>query len=414
MQVRQFFSLCGVEFPENSVSNHSAIFFNDQKGILHVRALPAEQKKVEQALHGTRAGLPVGETSEPAVSLKFYFAEGTVGGPVDLGLDWVFGMSATNNPPLETIPLMDTRGQVEILRSRGQTAILSGSQFAALRQRLEERSGIDVLSAPEVTTISGRAARLQVAQAKTIVTGVGARVNERTEAVGFDSVSVSPTNQPGVIYHTETMYFGPVVEVLPDADGDSWVLSLTARVTEFLGYDDPGPTNAVIRPPTGKPLTATQPLPHLRHREMVAAPRVRFGEVVAMRGPMVEDITVQKGGLFRRASTNRVEKRLYAFVIPTPGGPPSTHPLSPTATVQPVVVRVLAGEDGFRVGEREVQEFELSGVLRSLLLARPGLTLLIREDPGTSAEKTTRLQDLARQSGIPNILLSGGTSSTSP
>ncbi|MEN9676395.1 MAG: Bacterial type and secretion system protein, partial [Verrucomicrobiota bacterium] len=269
----------------------------------------------------------------------------------------------------------------------------------------EGRGGVDFLSAPKVTTVSGREARLQVADVRTIVTGVNARVDKATEAVGFDGVLVSPTNSPAIEYQVEQMYFGPELEILPIAEGEVWQLGLTARMTEFLGYEDPGSDQPAIRVPGAKPMTAQRPLPLVRRRELTANTRIRSGEVVALRGPMVENLTVRKGGVFRRGSTNVLQKRLYVFVVPQTDPPEQAGALTPARTAQPVIVRALTETGRFLVGSREVQEFELSGVLRSLALTRPDLVLLIRKDYGSPESNLQLVQEVAAKAGIRNVTL---------
>jgi len=410
-QVRDVFRLCGLEFPPIStnrpgeVSNQPAIFFNEQNGLLFVRADAGAQGVVEAVIQVMNYGGGEEASSAPQITLTTYFTEITAGGVEDLGLDWVFGVSPTNNPPMESVALTPTRGRVQTLRSDGQMTLLSADQFAALRRRLEGRGGVDFLSAPKVTTVSGRKAQLQVADVRTIVTGVNARVDEATDAVGFDGVLVSPTNSPAIEYLVKEMYFGPELEILPVAEGELWQLGLTARMTEFLGYEDPGADQPAIRVPGAKPLTAQRPLPLVRRRELTATTKVRSGEVVALRGPMVENLTIRKGGVFRRGSTNVLQKRLYVFVVPQTDPPEPAGALTPARTAQPVIVRALTEPGRFLVGSREVQEFELSGVLRSLALTRPDLVLLIRSDSGSPESNLQLVQEVSAKAGIRNVTL---------
>ncbi|MCD6337793.1 MAG: hypothetical protein J7M29_00220, partial [Verrucomicrobia bacterium] len=50
------------------------------------------------------------------------------------------------------------------------TGILTDPQFRVVIRALEQRSGADVMSAPTVTTVSGRQAQIQVIDLQTIVT----------------------------------------------------------------------------------------------------------------------------------------------------------------------------------------------------------------------------------------------------
>jgi general secretion pathway protein D len=50
------------------------------------------------------------------------------------------------------------------------TGIMTDPQFRVVIRALEQRGGVDVLSAPKVTTVSGRQAQIQIIDLKTIVT----------------------------------------------------------------------------------------------------------------------------------------------------------------------------------------------------------------------------------------------------
>lgn len=409
-RVWELFAACGIDFGAapigNPAASERALYFNTTRGLLFVRASLADIDAVERVLQATLASDSPSTGSTPRITLNTWFAEIVAGGPEDLGLDWIFGVSPTNNPATETRPMAAGRGKIEALRNPGQVATLNASQFEALQQRLAERSGVDLLHGPSITTLSGREARVQVQDIRTIVTGVTARVDPKAETVGFDGVVVVPTNAPASVeYGTEQMAFGPEILVRPEAENDRWNLQLTARMTEFLGYDDPGSVQATIRTPNAKPLKATAPLPRLRIREATATAQVGTGDVVALRGPMAETLNIEKGGLFRRGATNVIHKRLYVFIQAENAAPGAAGIESPEKPPHPLVVRVPTDGDTCRIGKREVREFELTGVIRSLALAHPGLVLLIRNEPGVSAQWTQRIQDAAMEAGVGNLLL---------
>lgn len=403
--LREFFGECGIEFdpPPASSSSQRAVFFDESRGLLFVRANAANMFVVDRAVQGTSP------TFTPAIRLTTWFAEIVAGGPEDLGLDWIFGVSPTNNPATETRPMAAGRGKIEALRNPGQVATLNASQFEALQQRLAKRSGVDLLHGPTVTTPSEREAKIQVQDIRTIVTGVTARVDPKAEAVGFDGVVVVPTNAPASVeYGTEQMAFGPEILVRPEAENDRWNLQLTARMTEFLGYDDPGPSQATIRTPNAKPLKAVAPLPRLRIREASASANVGNGDVVALRGPMAESQNVEKGGLFRRGATNVLHKRLYVFIQAETAAPGAAGIEAPGKPPYLQVVRIPKEGDLCHIGKREVREFELTGVIRSLALAHPELRLLLRNEPGVSKDWTRKIQDAAMEAGVENLLLYPG------
>src|SRR4029079_11187759 len=132
----------------------------------------------------------------------------------------------------------------------------------------------------------------------------------QTKAVGFDDVSVSPTNtNPGINYETEPIAVGPSVNLVVYAENERWRLNTEISVTEFLGYEDPGKGNQpFIQAPGAKPLTGTRPLARIRVRQMLANAFARPGETVAVRGAMVSRTNIHSSSTWftRRAQTNVV------------------------------------------------------------------------------------------------------------
>lgn len=382
--VRAFAAANGVEFPPPVVTDgvavtppasQPAIFFDEAKRLLFVRATLADLERIERALQelnlppvplaNQRAELiqelrekgltfeeqqrrlenqppnaldeadrrkqsqpqSVTTTHTPAVMLEIQFAEITEGGGDDIGLDWLFGQSPTNNPvpqtgsltnlPGQAQPPQGSRLQVERLVTEGQSATLTQAQFDALLGKLKQRHGVDLLAAPKVTTLSGRQAQVAVSEVRTLVTDVKTTPGSRT-------------NKAEVNYQTENVPVGPVVDILPQSEGDGWRLTVTASLTEFLGYDDPGRAGELkVANPGGKPVRGTTPLPRLRVRETQAAPLAKSGETVVLRGPLVSDTVRFKdkvpvlgdipvlGRPFRSEGKSTVRKRLYVFVTPT-------------------------------------------------------------------------------------------------
>lgn len=292
------------------------------------RLTDVEAKIKEQLGHMRQAANGGGrsESDPPQVQLSVFFAEITEGSADDIGLDWLFGQARTNNPALESglvtnlpagrTPLNGDRLRVDRLAVSGQSAVLSAEQFTALKERLEGRNGVDFLTAPKVTTLSGRQAQVTVGEPRTLVTGV----------VATDG---SPTNDASVSYVTDQVSVGPLVDLFPAAEGTGWRVKVVASVTEFLGYDDPGATNRVLAQTFGgKPLKGTAPLPRLRMRETQAEVLAHGGETIALRGPLADEVIRFKdkvpvlgdipmlGRLFRSEGRQVRHKRLYVFIQP--------------------------------------------------------------------------------------------------
>jgi len=123
--------------------------------------------------------------------------------------------------------------------------------------------------------------------------------------------------------------------VLPhvSADGFSIQMTLIPSITEFLGYDDPGPfvpqAQAVAGSTVGVPLTATLPLPRLRTRIVVTSAVIWDGQTIVLGGLIAEDVRNVKdkvpvlgdlplfGRFFRSESKSTSKRNLIVFVTPT-------------------------------------------------------------------------------------------------
>ncbi|MCI0748518.1 MAG: hypothetical protein L0Y58_24180 [Verrucomicrobia subdivision 3 bacterium] len=196
--VRQFFQTAGVD-----LTAPKAVFFNDRLGMLMVRATLQDLDVIEQAVQ-------VLNMSPPQISIEAKFAEVTQTDSKALGFDWFLGNTllfdnragfqggtaptfsgqpSTANPvgafptPLTPIPPQATDGlltsglrqQVGIGESQRLipeigtlTGILTDPQFRLIIRALENRTGVDLLSAPKVTTISGRQTQIKVVDVRTV------------------------------------------------------------------------------------------------------------------------------------------------------------------------------------------------------------------------------------------------------
>ena len=55
------------------------------------------------------------------------------------------------------------------------SGILTDPQFRVVIRALEQREGVDLLSAPKITTLSGRQARIAIEDTETIILGLSAQ-----------------------------------------------------------------------------------------------------------------------------------------------------------------------------------------------------------------------------------------------
>jgi general secretion pathway protein D len=130
---------------------------------------------------------------------------------------------------------------------------------------------------------------------------------------------------------TQMMPFGPVLDVLPVVNADGYTIQMTIlpTVTEFIGYDDPGPFVPQAITGGGISVTSVLPLPHLRVRQVTTTCIVWDGQTVVLGGllsesvqkvrdkvPIIGDLPLV-GRLFRNESDIQQKKNLMVFVTPT-------------------------------------------------------------------------------------------------
>lgn len=146
----------------------------------------------------------------------------------------------------EAVPQLRIPGIPGALGSHRQPikAILSAEEYKQAMELLEASRGVDVLSAPRVTTLSGRQAQVSVRQTQHVV--------------GLDENGVE---------QVEPLEVGPVVDIIPYifAAGGPIRLNVISTVTGFDGYQ------------AGKPLIRT----HLAQADLAVA----RGEVLVIGGP---------------------------------------------------------------------------------------------------------------------------------
>jgi len=212
------------------------------------------------------------------------------------------------------------------------TGILTDPQFRVAIEAIQQRTGSDLLSAPKLTTVSGRQAHIAVQDLATVVTSatVSTTSSATTGLVGGTGVIA-----PSIGYSTTAFGLGPSLDVMPtvSADGFSVQMVLLPTILEFIGYDNPGAfvpqAEAATQLGPGTPLTAVLPLPRFRVREVVTTCNVWDGQTVVLGGLISETITKVKdqvpvlgdlpllGRLFRSESSDSEKDNVLIFVTPT-------------------------------------------------------------------------------------------------
>jgi general secretion pathway protein D len=371
--VRAFFEAHGV-----TMDPPKAFFFNDRNGTLMVRASLADLDIVEEAIE-------VLNKAPQQVTIESRIAEFTQEDMRALGFDWWVGnvrvggdkvdMTAGTMPSLGPVagqPNTGIPGGNGIFPGPGPagttsvgpsyqapsatdnnltsgltkvgtplmtvTGILTDPQFRVVLRAMENRNGIDLLSCPKITTLSGRQAQIKAVDIKYIVTemyvdqtSAGGSYGTTGGIGGGGGTAVGSSVQPV----TEPMEVGPTLDVIPSVSADGYTIQLTLIPTlkEFLGYDDPGQFNAIVQSVGGvgasAPIVAPTPLPKFRLRQVITSCVVWDGQTVVLGGLIGEDVQKVKdkvpilgdlpmlGRLFRSESSKTSKKNLAIFVTPT-------------------------------------------------------------------------------------------------
>jgi general secretion pathway protein D len=370
--VRQFFLTMGVD-----LNPPKSVFFNDREGTLVIRATLQDLDTIETAVQ-------VLNIAPPQVHIKAKFLEVAQNDTRALGFQWYMGNWLLNkgaiaasggtqpsyngvpspanplgvfpgtsipNPaagiPGNTIPpsasdqliTSGLRNTVNAPAVGTITGILTDPQFRVVIQALEQRDGTDLVAESSVTTLSGRQTEVQVVDLQTIV--IGTSLNQTASggtagtvgAVGGGGGVVAST----VNYPTETLPFGPTLDLIPYVSADGYTIQMTILPTlaEFIGYDNPGqfvPQAQSASSGVGGvaiPITAQLPLPHFRIRQVTTSAIVWDGQTVVLGGLISENVTKVKdkvpvlgdlpilGRLFRSESSSSQKKNLMIFVTPT-------------------------------------------------------------------------------------------------
>jgi beta-lactamase regulating signal transducer with metallopeptidase domain len=210
--------------------------------------------------------------------------------------------------------LGDNKFQTNVILNKNavsSSTLLSRKEYTNLIRAFEQRGGVDLLSAPRVTTLSGRQARVSVEDTLTIIVGM------KTNALG-EKVA-SPMQIP----------FGPTIDIFPELSDDKSQIQLriVGRLNEFLGYWE---TNGLGKfepvPPTGP--RGLTPGPRFVEHLYDATDSLGIGETILLGGlttetriktkdqvPVLGDIPLL-GRLFRSESTSKRWRSVLIMVTP--------------------------------------------------------------------------------------------------
>ncbi len=356
--VQNFFLTAGVTLNEPG----KAVFYNDKLGMLMVRATLNDLDMIEKAMQ-------ILNMTPPQLTIRAKFMEVNQDDNRALGFDWHLGNISMGggrigaqggtaptlsgngvpgtrggpfpNAAVPTLPAATDQLVTGGLRNSAPalgtlTGILTDPQFRVVVRALEQRGASDLLSAPEITTLSGRQAQIKVVDIQYIVTeldqsqtaaGGGGNNNNNNATGGGIGSSVLPIAEP--------FELGPVLDVVPYVNADGYTITMTILPTlkEFLGYDDPGLFVAQIQGAAAggnspNPILTPTPLPKFRLRQVATTAMVWDGQTVVLGGLISEKVQKQKdkvpilgdlpllGRFFRSESSSSSKKNLVIFVTP--------------------------------------------------------------------------------------------------
>jgi type II secretory pathway component GspD/PulD (secretin)/tetratricopeptide (TPR) repeat protein len=229
----------------------------------------------------------------------------------------------------------------------GLAGVFTNPQFQVVIRALNQKKGIDLLSAPKVTTKSGQRAIIEVVREfrypKTYTPPQVPQIGSTT-AVANTVVPVVVT--PTTPQDWETRNTGVTLEVEPVVGGDATTidLNLVPQVVEFEGFINYGsPINAVgVSTVAGisvsTPIILTQNVinqPVFSTRKVTTSVNVYDGQTVVLGGLMREDVQKVEdktpiigdiplvGRAFRTNVDQHIKKNLIIFVtarVVTPAG----------------------------------------------------------------------------------------------
>ena len=169
--------------------------------------------------------------------------------------------------------------------------ILTALQFRVLTKALEQRSGVNLVTAPKVTTLSARQVQIKIPE---------------------DA--------------------GPLIDVVPYVSADGYTIQMTvvAQTRVFQGYDLPRvwTNEGPIEPPESLLPYTAPPTPRFRQGSLLKTATVWDGQTIVVTmessepgpahdsGSILGDLPLA-GRLFRSESFNGKPKRRFIFITPT-------------------------------------------------------------------------------------------------
>jgi len=181
----------------------------------------------------------------------------------------------------------------------GLSGILSYQTFTNMLAMLEKREGVEILGEPEVVTTSGRQTKMRTTQTISVITNFALVESGVTNAIEAQSAQI------------ET---GPIIDLVPKvlSDGRTVELSVSASVTDFLGYGQPTNNPVSIFTKTGEEVNVPQVSPQFRVQESIAKVNMWDDQTLVLK---LNDKQVP-GDVFLQSSNNpNVKKSLTDTLV---------------------------------------------------------------------------------------------------
>lgn len=336
--MKQFFINASIPFPEGT-----SIVYIPGQTLLIVKNTPENLESFERLLN--KLNVPLTQ-----IEIEARFVEIGQNDLEELGLEWLLtdnwelarkqsGLPPSMQERIQMNKNNITKGLRELNMNLGQVApavggnmgsimsissILTNPELTVVLHALEQRDGVNLLSAPKVTTKNGGSAEIKVVEELRYPT----EYQQQAQSIGTTSagnqslvqIVVTPsafeTRDTGVILTIQQVTVGP--------DGETIDLQMVPQVVELQRWIDYGsdvPTGDANRT---QHLTLNQPIFH--SRSITTSISIWDGQTVVMGGlisegqrnsedkiPLLGDIPLL-GYLFRTKTTQSIKKNLLIFV----------------------------------------------------------------------------------------------------
>jgi len=228
----------------------------------------------------------------------------------------------------------------------GVLGILDGYKVQLILDMLDQQQGADLMSAPHITVLSQKDAKITVAQVlryPQTFTSIQSQVSPANGNSGLSGGSGGVTITAGTPQDFVDEQIGVVMDVIPTVEeDDSITMHLEPKVTEFEGFIEYGGTSIAIQSGTTAtvPSGFIQPIFDVRH--IMTDVTIFDGATVVMGGltrdevktvddkvPVLGDIPLL-GRMFRSKGESSEKRNLMIFVsanLISPGGSPSNQSL---------------------------------------------------------------------------------------